>query len=761
MATVRARASLGIAVPSQFAVGAICAALAASVAWAVLAAGWVQGGGGGAIVVAVAATVEAALLAQARVPRLVIVLIAPVLALAAIVPTTLGTMPFDGNASAGHAAGRYVAAIFGGLGSNSDWAFIVGLCAILWICGYWLGWLALRERRGVLAVLPMYAVLATNVLNAHAPDTVALPEGIAVMLSLVVIAGSHLDALQARWVQHHIPSLPGTRGRFAATIVVAAAVLTGVALLLPPVSTADISSRFFPGPGPGGRSAGALGGAGLVEFATGTVPGGSLVSQPQPVLTYTVDTPAPVYLRIVDDTQFIAGNWYPNPGADTNSPNVITFGGLRFTGGVLPRDTSVADGGIGAATVTVHADIIVQPGATGSTGYVPFAGDPISEDQPGVAFGAIDASHPHSLLTVDSVQLDSTPSQVIELHPTSLISTASADQLRSAGTHYPLFVQQYTNLEDDNTGGGAAIARLAALWTAGTSDPYDAAVAIETHLRNPKEFQYTLTPPTGPGDEWPVVYFLTTSHQGYCQYFASAMGAMLRSLNIPTRLVSGYGPGTTEAQNGRQGRSQLVTTSDAHTWVESYFPRYGWIPFEPTPPSSVGTYQPFPRGAAAGQAPTPPAQPSASSAGAEKPGFGNGPSDSSGLPSQPVSRGPSPWAVFGFVAAGAVVLALAVLLWMLLPLSLRGAWRRLEVYGAIRGLSRGAGETHREYTGRVGGATPRAAPMLAELAVIEARAEFASTAADSASRRQAIQLWRRILRGAPRDLWSARRGPAP
>ena len=98
---------------------------------------------------------------------------------------------------------------------------------------------------------------------------------------------------------------------------------------------------------------------------------------------------------------------------------------------------------------------------------------------------------------------------------------------------------------------------------------------------------------------WPVTYFLTESHKGYCQYFASAMGTMLRSLNIPTRLVSGYGPETVNAESGRAQRQQEVTTSDAHSWVEAYFPAYGWIAFEPTPPSTQGNYQPIPRGAEA------------------------------------------------------------------------------------------------------------------------------------------------------------------
>src|SRR5260370_10515713 len=68
------------------------------------------------------------------------------------------------------------------------------------------------------------------------------------------------------------------------------------------------------------------------------------------------------------------------------------------------------------------------------------------------------------------------------------------------------------------------------------------------------------------------------------------MGDMLRSLNIPTRLVNGFGPGAFDSATN----SFVVKGEDAHTWVESYFPGYGWIPFEPTPDISGG-YQPITR----------------------------------------------------------------------------------------------------------------------------------------------------------------------
>jgi hypothetical protein len=78
-------------------------------------------------------------------------------------------------------------------------------------------------------------------------------------------------------------------------------------------------------------------------------------------------------------------------------------------------------------------------------------------------------------------------------------------------------------------------------------------------------------------------YFLTKSHKGYCEYYATAMGDMLRLLGIPTRLVNGYGPGHPQQTH------DVVTAADAHTWVEVYFPNFGWIPFDPTPDPNYST----------------------------------------------------------------------------------------------------------------------------------------------------------------------------
>jgi hypothetical protein len=75
-----------------------------------------------------------------------------------------------------------------------------------------------------------------------------------------------------------------------------------------------------------------------------------------------------------------------------------------------------------------------------------------------------------------------------------------------------------------------------------------------------------------------VDYFLFNLQRGYCDYFASAMVVMARSVGIPARLAVGYAMGHYHSQQG----AYVVTEKDAHAWPELYFPDYGWIPFEPT-----------------------------------------------------------------------------------------------------------------------------------------------------------------------------------
>lgn len=109
-----------------------------------------------------------------------------------------------------------------------------------------------------------------------------------------------------------------------------------------------------------------------------------------------------------------------------------------------------------------------------------------------------------------------------------------------------------------------------------TRSPYAAVVALEAWFRSTGGFTYSLQPGATPGLP-PLVGFVVDTKTGYCQQFAGAMAVMLRLLGIPSRVAAGFLPGR------YQDDFWQVTDHDAHTWVEVWFPGFGWLPFDPTP----------------------------------------------------------------------------------------------------------------------------------------------------------------------------------
>ena len=123
------------------------------------------------------------------------------------------------------------------------------------------------------------------------------------------------------------------------------------------------------------------------------------------------------------------------------------------------------------------------------------------------------------------------------------------------------------------------IPALAAKITASSKNEYDKAESVENYLK--MHYSYTLDL-SGPRPADPLANFLFVRRSGHCEYFASAMTIMLRSIGIPARYATGFLPG----EFNDVGGDYIIRESDAHAWVEVYFPSYGWITFDPTPPGN-------------------------------------------------------------------------------------------------------------------------------------------------------------------------------
>ena len=150
------------------------------------------------------------------------------------------------------------------------------------------------------------------------------------------------------------------------------------------------------------------------------------------------------------------------------------------------------------------------------------------------------------------------------------------DQLQLATNTVPAGADQYLNLPPLDI----RISQLAEQITASSPSNYDKALAIEQYLRT--HFGYSLQlPRSRPPD--PLANFLFERKEGHCEYFASSMAVMLRTLRIPSRIVNGFRSGEFNDLTGQY----VVRASNAHSWVEAYFPGSGWVSFDPTPAGSI------------------------------------------------------------------------------------------------------------------------------------------------------------------------------
>jgi protein-glutamine gamma-glutamyltransferase len=228
-----------------------------------------------------------------------------------------------------------------------------------------------------------------------------------------------------------------------------------------------------------------------------------------------------------------------------------------------------APGAADATARPVHYRVLMEPIGTNLFFVAPkprfLAGAyrVLGTDRGGAVYD-LDPNHPVSLYDVDSD-----------------LAAPKPQDLEKAATSNPVEMLEYLQLPKQPPL-DPRIPDLAKQIGKSSTNSYDRATAIERYLMT--QFGYTLElPRVSPKD--PLAEFLFVRKRGHCEYFASSMAIMLRTLNIPSRVVNGFR--TTEF-NDLTG-NYVVRASSAHSWVEAYFPGYGWVEFDPTPGSPLGT----------------------------------------------------------------------------------------------------------------------------------------------------------------------------
>ncbi|WP_101845786.1 transglutaminase domain-containing protein [Halobacillus sp. Marseille-P3879] len=158
------------------------------------------------------------------------------------------------------------------------------------------------------------------------------------------------------------------------------------------------------------------------------------------------------------------------------------------------------------------------------------------------------------------------------------------NELREADSEDPEEIrEQYTQLPDNLP---ARVGNLAEQIIEEEDNRYDQAKAVEAYFAA-NGFEYSTEDVEVPEENEDYVdQFLFETKMGYCDNFSTSMVVLLRSQGIPARWVKGFTGGETtggtETIDGEDLNVYEVTSGNAHSWVEVYFPDQGWVPFEPT-----------------------------------------------------------------------------------------------------------------------------------------------------------------------------------
>ncbi len=512
-------------------------------------------------------------------------------------------------------------AINGGV-SNDSLPFNVLVIGLTWLGVFLFGWSVYRWHNAWIGLLPGAATLFVDVALVGDPLTAAAAAYI--FFGFLLVMRTNLTARMARWRADgasYPPMVSLTFLNFSGWVLLFLMVAAWIAPVGPFATPAPVQSLVERVTGAGVdfvRLAGPMHVKKIIPVHnyTGVLPfQGSVDLGDRQVLAVRIEDPAlegPIALRGAVYEKYGSGGWEAGERNETGLPGHIddrlreeiqgqeragflvpirvTVTAKSVVGSVLfspgqpaasdtPVRVDAPDGSLGPAYVSLPDDGEGMPDSEVLSTGVPdnFIGMRVDRDEEGrVAsvdvFDVADQAVPDSLVLRPGDHLEKGDSYRV----TGFVPAVTPEDLRAAGARYPAWVtEQYLQLPDSLPDRVRDRAHDVA---GGEPTAYDKAKAIEDILR-----QYTLDYQAGvtPTGEDTVDYFLFESQRGYFDYHASAMVVMLRAAGVPSRLAVGYV--IDEGDFDAEKRAYAVRDSDSYAWAEVYFPRYGWIPFNPSP----------------------------------------------------------------------------------------------------------------------------------------------------------------------------------
>jgi hypothetical protein len=452
----------------------------------------------------------------------------------------------------------------------SNFMFVSLLAILTWLLCYWSTWFILRSHWVWGAVVPAGAACLLNIY--YGPPRLVVYFVLYLLCALLLIVRMHVYLRQNAWRKAGVKYNIDVDFAFLRDGMLISVLALVLAWTMPVAArnsrVADIWAHFQDpwqevqaGWNRLFTSLNYQGPSTLVEFGRAMTLGGAVNLSNVPVLE--VQAAEPHYWRAVAYDRYTGSGW-------------LNTDELEVT--LQPNDSRLTAVPYAAQREFTHTIRMLQAGED----IVFFAGEPLrntlstrarlttvplAQGQPPSSGGERQGTMVSMLQSLRSLRRNQSYTVV------SLVSGATTQQLRNAGTDYPDWVRdRYLQLPRTVPERVRALAREV---VKGATIPYDQAVAIQEYLRRITYDQYINAPPAGRDV---VDWFLFENRRGYCDYYASAMAVMCRILGIPARISQGYAPGEYDSAS----HSYIVRQLDAHAWPELYFPGYGWIDFEPT-----------------------------------------------------------------------------------------------------------------------------------------------------------------------------------
>lgn len=464
----------------------------------------------------------------------------------------------------------WVDAAFNRTASADNFVFVFEISFLLWWLAFLGMWSILRYGYIWRAVVPAALVMVVNAY--YAPSSVITLVAVFSLLALMLLVRTNLSEQQLRWRDRRVTVSHDLTWDYVRTGLTYSAIVLALAWLLPglgrslqvrqmlsPINeqweAAQLEvNRLYQGLNRREEVAGAAFGRSLTLGGPRTV-GDSFV--------FSVEAEAGRYWRAVTFDTWTGRNWL-NSGETEAS--IVAFqpvpigdwserAPLTQTVRLMANTGNVVFGAPDMRQLNLPVDVLVN-----GVPMAPLDAPALGEGLP----AAVEFSMVRARETLDIGD---------EYTILSSATAVSIESMQNASTDYPVeILDRYVQLPEEFP---ASVVELAYSLTVSETTAYGKVKAIESYLRTIPYNDSIAAPPAGRD---PIEYFLFDIRTGYCDYYATAMAMMVRTLGIPARTASGYAEGTFDEESF----AYFITERDAHTWVEVFFPGLGWVEFEPT-----------------------------------------------------------------------------------------------------------------------------------------------------------------------------------